>query len=499
MSIKKAGIMNAHAWVLSLGLACGISAGCNSDEVGFDDKREPAPKEYDKGPHGGRLLSDAKLQAEVTIYEPGIPPQFRVYLYADKKPLSPAGVKLDITLSRLGGRVDRIAFKPEGDYLVGDKVVEEPHSFDVAVTAQRAGTTHTWKYSQREGRVELSEEAVRSSDIQIETVGPAKMRTALEMPGEISLNADKVAHVVPRMSGILREIRKNQGDLVKKGEIIAVLDSRELAETKRVYLESTYELVFAQKSFAREEGLWKKNIASEASYLEQERMYQEARLKHQSARQQLEALGIGKSALQALDKPDSDLTRYELRSPFEGVLIEKTVATGQAVKEYDDLFTVADLSSVWVNVTVYAKDLNAVKVGQEVTVRSDALDTTATAKIVYVGSLVGAETRSAQARVVLLNDQGQWRAGMFVNVSVVQNEQTVPVAVKRAGLQKFRDWDVVFVRAGNEFEARPLELGRQEGEWVEVLSGLTPGERYASTNSFVLKADVGKAGASHDH
>ena len=82
---------------------------------------------------------------------------------------------------------------------------------------------------------------------------------------------------------------------------------------------------------------------------------------------------------------------------------------------------------------------------------------------------------------------------------MVREEKTVPVAVKREGLQKFRDWDVVFVRVGNLFEARPLELGLKDGEWVEVLSGLNPGEKYATTNSFILKADVGKAGASHDH
>jgi cobalt-zinc-cadmium efflux system membrane fusion protein len=135
----------------------------------------------------------------------------------------------------------------------------------------------------------------------------------------------------------------------------------------------------------------------------------------------------------------------------------------------------------------------------EVTVRSDALGTEVEGKIVYVGSLVGGEARSAVARVVLPDPGRRWRPGLFVTAVVVQEEVTVPVAVKREGLQKFRDWDVVFVRVGNLFEARPLELGRKDGEWVEVLSGLDSGEKYASANSFILKADVGKAGASHDH
>ncbi len=384
--------------------------------------------------------------------------------------------------------------------MVGDQVIEEPHSFDVEVSAERGGAKHSWQYSQTEGRVELSEEAVRTSAIEIEAAGSVTMRSVLELPGEIAFNGDKVAHLVPRVAGVIHEIRKSQGDAVVKGEVIAVIDSRDLAEVKRQFIESAHELRFAARGFEREKGLWEKHIASEASYLTFERAYEEAGLHHRSARQQLEALGIGKGELDALLATSAGtLTRYELRAPFDGVVIEKNVASGQAVKEDEDLFTFADLSTVWVNVTVYAKDLNAVKVGQEVTVTSEALGAEAKGRIVYVGSLVGEATRAAMARVVLPDPEGHWRPGLFVTVRVVQEEVSVPVAVKRDGLQKFRDWDVVFVRVGDLFEARPLELGRKDGEWIEVVSGLLPGERYAVTNSFILKADVGKAGASHDH
>lgn len=474
--------------------------GCGGKPSAAKAEGEESAKDYEKGPHGGRLLADGTFQAEITIYERGVPPQFRVYVYDRAKPLPPTQVRLRIDLHRLGGRVDSIGFKPEGDYLMGDKVVEELHSFDVAVAAEHGGAKHAWNYSQTEGRVQLSEDAVRTSAIQVETAGPAKMRTVVELPGEIALNGDKVTHIVPRTAGVVREIRKNQGDPVKKGEVIAVIDSRELAEAKRHFIDTAQELDFARKAFEREERLWKKNISSEASYLAQERAHHEAGLKHRSGRQQLAALGIGSAALQALlDDPESDLTRYELLAPFDGVVIEKKVAAGQAVTEHEDLFQVADLSTVWVNVTVYGKDLNAVRVGQEVTVRSDALDSEARGKLVYVGSLVGGEARSATARVVLPDPTRLWRPGLFVAARVVQEEATVPVAVKREGLQKFRDWDVVFVRVGDLFEARPLELGRKEGDWVEVLSGLSPGEKYAAVNSFILKADLGKAGASHDH
>lgn len=485
-----------------------VSAVCMVASLGCGGGTSPVPEnehgasaaEYEKGPLGGRLLTDGRFQVEVTIYERGVPPQFRVYAYDRGTPIPPSEVTLAIDLHRLGGRVDRIRFSPDQDYLVGDKVVEEPHSFDVDVAAKRGDETHSWKYSQTEGRVELSEDAVRTSAIEIETAGAVTMRSVLELPGEITFNGDKVAHLVPRVAGVVQEIRKNQGDPVTKGEVIAVIESRDLAEAKRQFITTAHELRFARKAFEREQGLWKKSIASEASYLEFERSYEEAGLHHRSARQQLEALGIESAQLDALlARPDGVLTRYELRAPFDGVVVEKNVAPGQAVKEDADLFTFADLSTVWVKVTVYAKDLNAVQVGQEATVKSDALRLEARGTIAYIGSLVGEETRAAVARVVLQDPERRWRPGLYVTVQVVREEVTVPVAVKRDGLQKFRDWDVVFVRVGDLFEARPLELGRKDGEWIEVLSGLAPGEQYAGANSFILKADVGKAGASHDH
>ena len=485
----------------AVGLCVGL-AGCDAKPQGAPAAGlEPgASKDAARGPHGGRLLSDGALQAEVTIYERGVPPQFRVYFYADSKPLQPAEVLLQIEVHRLGGRVDKIGFKPDQDYLVGDQVVEEPHSFDVTVKAERRGAKHVWTYSQTEGRVELSDDAIRASEIGIETAGPMTMRGVLELPGEVALNADKSVHILPRVSGIVSAIRRNQGDAVRRGEIIAVIESRELAEAKRAFIDTAHDLEFERKAFEREEGLWKRKISSEVSYLTQERVFHETGLKHRSARQQLESLGLTDKTLQALlDEPHSALTRYEVRAPIDGVIIEKTIATGQAVAADQDLFTIADLSTVWVNVTVYAKDLGVVRVGQKVVVTSEAQGDEAQGRISYLGSLVGGETRAAVARIVLPDPARKWRPGLFVTVTVVHEEVKVPVAVKRDGLQKFRDWDVVFVKVGNLFEARPLELGRQDGGWVEVKSGLKAGEKYAAANSFILKADVLKAGASHDH
>ena len=467
-----------------------------------------------KGPHGGRLLTQDGLEVEITIYERGVPPQFRVYAYEQGKPLSPEQVQMTIELHRLGGRIDRIHFRKEGDYLRGDRVIEEPHSFDVKVSAERESRRYDWEYTQVEGRVQLSHEALKSSGIKIMTAGPARIKTLLELPGEIKLDQNRLAHVVPRFAGVVTAVHRNLGDRVRMGEVIAIVDSLELAEAKGQYIESVHRLELAQTSFIREQSLWRNKISPEQDYLHSRHALEEAEITKQIGAQKLLALGLSHADLATLSiEPEGPvrlhrlrtpfreqtLTRYEIRAPLDGIVIEKHLVLGEAIKGDTVIFMIADLSTVWGDFSVYAKDLNAVRLGQEVTVRSKVLAIEATATVSYLGPLVGEETRSARAHVHIPNPDGRWRPGLFVTVEVVEEEVTVPVAVAAEAIQTYRDWQVVFAQYGDLFEARPLELGRSDGQWVEVVKGLSAGERYAATNSFVLKAELGKSGATHDH
>lgn len=466
-----------------------------------DEGTEAGLLDYPRGPHEARLLSDGNLQLEMTIYEEGVPPHFRVYPYdADLKPIAPGEVTLQVELHRLGGRVDRIAFRPEADYLRGESVVEEPHSFDVKVTAQRAGRRHSFSYSQIEGKVELGPDQVASAGIVINTVGPRTMETTLELPGEVKADETRLAHVVPRLQGVVTSVVKREGDRVRRGEVMAVLNSRELADAKSAYLAAAQRTQFSRAAFEREEMLWQKKISAEQEFLEAKRALNEAVLTERLARQTLVVLGVPAATLSALASASVEsMSRHEVRSPLDGEVIERNVTVGESVTAEEDIFTVADLSSVWVDVTVYAKDIASVRAGQEATVRSSDLGTEVTGRVSYVGPLVGQETRAATARIVLPNPDGRWRPGLFVTVHLVREKSTIPLAVAAEAIQTFRDWQVVFVRSGNWFEARPLELGRSDGEWIEVLKGLAPGEQYAGKNSFAVKAEIGKLGATHDH
>src|SRR5688572_30861247 len=157
---------------------------------------ESGTPEYQRGPHGGRLLTGDDLQLEVTIYETGVEPHFRIYpLDGDGRPVPPSEVTLRVELHRLGGEVDRITFVPEADYLRSEEVVEEPHSFDVKLHAVRSGRTQEWAYSQLEGRVQLADATLKSAGIEVQAAGPREMTTTLEVPGEIKADETRVAHV----------------------------------------------------------------------------------------------------------------------------------------------------------------------------------------------------------------------------------------------------------------------------------------------------------------
>lgn len=480
------------AALAAVALLLGTGA-CNRGE-----KEAEAELEAGKGPHGGRLLTKDDFGLEVKIFEEGVPPEYRLYAFDDGKPIPPSEFSATITLERLE-RTDTINFAPRGDYLLGDKEIYEPHSFVVTVKATHDGKPYQWTYESFEGRTEIKPEELKAANVVIEKVGPARMKNVIELPATIALNADQTAHVVPRVAGVVAEVRKNLGDRVSRGEVIAILNSGEVATAKEAYIESIHRLELARVSAQREEALFKKKISPEEDYLIRKHALEEAKLTYQASAQRLAALGIPRDEIQRLAAGRGNLASYVIRAPLTGVVIAKHVTVGEAVEATKNIFTVADLSSVWTDITVPPSQIAAVRTGQKVIVHWDDQDLKVAGTVTYVEALVGEQTRSARARVVIPNPNGVWRPGLFVNVHLTENESTVPMAVKAEALQTFRDWDVVFIKVGDVFEARPLELGRREGEWVEVLSGLEPGMEYAAKNSFVVKADVMKSGASHDH
>ena len=486
----------AVALVLAVGLVLGAfiladkKPAAGADAHGHDTPAEAADEK--KGPHGGRLFASGNYGLELTIFETGTAPHFRIYTYNDGKPLDPAHSQVVVDVERLGRAPQRFAFGKEGAFLKADALLQEPHSFAVVISALHAGKTHQFKFEQVEARVTMSDAQLQSNGVQLATAGPARITTRLQLLGEVRLNEDSTVHVVPRLTGLVQAVSANAGDRVRRGQLLAVLSSPTLADQRSEWLAAQQRLGLARTTFEREKRLWEARISAEQDYLQARLALQETEIAEQAARQKLAALGVATA-------PAGQLTRYEIRAPVDGVITDKKISVGEVLKEDTRIFTVADLSTVWVEMAVYAKDVNAVKPGQQVTVKAASFEARAEGRIGHVGALVGEQTRAAMARVVLPNPQGWWRPGLPVNVELTAEETDVALAVATEAVQSLGQSPVVFGRYGQQFEARPLLLGRSDGRMTEVLGGLLPGERYAARNSYLIKADIGKAGASHNH
>ena len=463
----------------------------HDDAKGHEDEEHHASSEAQKGPHGGKLFSKDGYGLEVTIFEKDVEPEFRLYTFKNGKPLDPSASQVSVTLERLGRKPQVITFVKEGDYLKGTAVVEEPHSFKVTINARHEDKPYQFSYSQEEGRVSMTDEQLKLNGVQIMTAGPARIKTSLQLIGEIRLNEDSTVHVVPRLAGIVESVRANAGDQVKKGQVLAVISSQSLSDQRSELLAAQKRLSLARTTYEREKTLWEEKISAEQDYLQARAAMQEAQIMAQSAQQKLAALGASPSS--------SNLTQYEIRSPINGVVTDKRISTGTVAKEDDNIFVISDLSTVWVDLTVRAEDIGALKTGQKGTVKSNAFDAQDVGTVSYIGALVGEQTRTAKARIVLANPKGIWRPGLPVNVNLVAGEVDVPVTISTDSVQKMGDRNVVFGRYGNLLEARPIDLGRTDGKLVEVLGGLLVDEKYAGTNSFLIKAEIGKSSASHDH
>ncbi len=362
-----------------------------------------------------------------------------------------------------------------------------------------AGTQHEHDDAEKEGDkeeheerlIKLSEQQAKGAGISIQAAGPAQLQAEAEFPGEVRFNEDKTAHVVPRVGGVAEQVAVNLGQTVKKGQVLAVFASTSLSELRSELLSAQRRRDSARVTYEREKKLWQDKISAEQDYLAAQSALQETEITVQNATQKLAAVGANGAS--------AGLNRFEIRAPFDGTVVEKHLTLGEAVKEDANIFTLSDLRMVWAEFNVAPRDLATVRVGQRVMLSSTAFQSKVPGIISYVGALLGEQTRTAKARVTLTNPDGVWRPGLFVTVSVFGQKQDVALTVAADAIQTIDNQPMVFKVVADGFEASPVKIGRSDGRMVEILEGLKAGEQVASKNTFILKSELGKASAGHEH
>ena len=462
---------------------------------GHDHKHEAS-----KGAHGGKVLTEDEFELEIVAYDDGKNSHFRVYPYHKHKPLDPAQVTVSVETERLDTSVIAYTFKPLNDFLVSEQEIAEPKSFFMKVTAQWKSNRFEWEYSQYDGRLSIAPDLFDRLGMASEKVGSRPIKTSLTLPGDLALNTDMASRIVPRVSGYVLQSLKNLGDTVKKDEIIAWIDSRELGEAKSQYLLALEREKLARYNFERSQQLWEKQTVPEKEFLTSKKIFLEEKIGLTSATRKLIAMGLTEDDIVKVEEGSlKDLTHYPIRAPFDGVVVKKRLANGEWLKDDAEIFVIADLSTVWAEITVYPTDLDSVRLGQKAIIKSTSSYATTVGKVSYIDSVVGDESRTARARVVVENSDGKWRPGLFVKVELIKDEQAVPLAVRNDAIQNYKNKPVVFVSYDDTFEARPISLGRSDGQFTEVLEGLSSGESYCTKNSYILKSELGKANMSHQH
>ncbi|WP_244628517.1 efflux RND transporter periplasmic adaptor subunit [Tardiphaga robiniae] len=342
----------------------------------------------------------------------------------------------------------------------------------------------------------MSDEQIKLAQIDLAKVASGTIAKRLVVPGGIVPHADRIAHVSVKLSGTVAELRKNIGEDVVKDEVIAVLESREVADAKSEYLAARLTNDLQQDLFNRDRVLWEGKAATEQQYLRSRNTAAQSGMRVNIARQKLMALGLAENEIVALpDAPEARLRRQDVRTPISGRVVERKVELGTAVGRDSletELFVVVDLSRVWVELSVASADLPLIKEGQAVKISARGLEGTTTGKIVFVSPLVDKDTRTARVVAEIPNPDGAWRPGSFVTAAIALNERTAAAVLPVTAIQKSEGRPIVFVRTNDGFEKRVVTLGQKEDQSVEVVSGVTAGETIAATNTFSLKAELAK-------
>ena len=379
-----------------------------------------AAESADKGPHNGRLLRDGDFVVELAIFESGVPPEYRAWVIKAGRALPPDAVDLRVELARLDGQTDQFRFAPHEDFLRGDGVVTEPHSFDVTVLAEYQGEEYRWTYESHEGRVTIAADSAEAAGIVMDIAGPRTIHDVLPLYGRIVTNPDAVRDVGARYAGMVKSVPKTVGDSVKAGETLARVESND------------------------------------------------------------------------------SLQVYSVTAPISGTITARMTHPGEQAGDAA-LFTISDLSQVWAELSVFPRDLARIDLGQSVRISQVDGAGSVTGKIARIAPSGSSADQALKVWAAFDSAAGGWTPGLYVNAEVRVGGADVPLAVRTTGLQAFRDFTVVFTRVEDTYEVRMLELGRSDGEYVEVLGGLKPGAPYVAENSYLIKADIEKSGASHDH
>lgn len=347
--------------------------------------------------------------------------------------------------------------------------------------------------SNEPGVIELSDGSPTLMRFQTDRVALRPIRTVLKaQAGKILANENRLAHLSARVPGRIVAVYANLGDRVKEGDRLLLLDSPAFGEAQLEYRKARTTLSVTEKALERAQALLDRGAIGVGEHQRRDADYENARADLHEAEEKLHLLGMTEREIQRLAAktlPHAEVARVSLRAPFTGEVIERNATIGEVIDPNKMLFTVADLSTVWVRADFPEQQAGRLKTGLTIEVRVSAYPTIFRGVITYVGAVIDPTTRTVTARADVANPDGQLRPEMFAEVTLVTDEQSV-LSVPRAAVQQDGSRAVAFVvRGPRRFESREVTLGQASSEYIQVIAGLTSGDEVVTQGSYALKSE----------
>ena len=339
-----------------------------------------------------------------------------------------------------------------------------------------------------------SAEVIRTVGLEFVQVQAAPLARTIDRTAEVSYNANRYARLSSRAGGSVAEVTKDLGAPVKKGDVLAVVDSTDLGGAKSDLLQAVETAKLWETNAARERALVEKGVGVEREALEAETRATESRIAVNRARQRLRTFGLTKPQIEAVEKDADTSSLLELVAPFDGTVVERTAVMGEVVEPGKPLLAVADTSVMWAMVDLSERDLAVVKVGQAAAVTVDGLPGKVFAgQLTWISTQIDPKTRTLKARVELDNGEGLLRANMFGRTRISGGENRQAITVPKEAVQWEGCCNVAFVRtnaAGTSFRPARLVLAFDAGDRYEVAGGLRPGDTIVTRGSYILKNEI---------
>lgn len=366
--------------------------------------------------------------------------------------------------------------------LMGCGASKTPEASPKEATEQSDKTLSETKVTteNKKAEIQLSDEEIQQSGLTIVTIQPEKISDQLVLSANITANQDRIAFVAPRVEGKVIKVTANLGDQVKAGQSLAVVDSIQMGEARAENRHAQSELKLAEANFQRTDKLYKDEVVPQRQWLEVKNAYERAQTTARESADHLHIL-VGSS--------DTGISTFVITAPFSGVVIEKDAVMGELAKPEDKLFTIADLSTVWIEANVAEKDLGKLTVGSPTTVTVSSFpDESFKGKVSYVSSIFDKETRTVKARIELPNPDRKLRIDMFAKAMVDLSSSREALILPQEAVLLVQGQSTVYVQTEGGFEARAVEVGEQLNKGVVITSGLKAGEHVVTGGAYTLKS-----------